>query len=177
MKKLLFTLSALVILLIGCDKIDELTQFNLEYNQSLVIPSSTGVTLPFNIFTPDIESNSESTFSSNNTNKDLIEEITLTKMQLTLSSPKNGNFGFLKSIEIFISAEGIPEQRIAWKENIANDIDKNLQLETTDRDLKEFIKKEKYKLRLNTVTDEVITSDHHIEVNSVFFVDAKILGI
>lgn len=177
MKKLLFTLSALIILLIGCDKIDELTQFDLKYNQSLVIPSSTGVKLPFNILTPDIESNSESTFSSNNTNKDLIEEIKLTKMELTLSSPKNGDFGFLKSIEIFISAEGVPEQRIAWNENIANDIDKNLQLETTDTDLKEFIKKEKYKLRLNTVTDEVITSDHHIEVKSVFFVDAKILGI
>jgi len=177
MKKLLLTLNALLILLTGCDKIDELTQFNLEYSQTIVIPSSTGIDLPFNISTPEIESNSESTFSSNNTHKDLIEEITLTEMKLTLSSPENGDFGFLKSIEIFISAEGVPEQKIAWNENIPDDIEKKLQLETSDIDLKEFIKKEKFKLRLNTVTDEIITSDHHIEVNSIFFVDAKILGI
>lgn len=177
MKKLLITLNAFLILLTGCDKINELTQFNVEYNQTVVIPSSTGINLPFNIFTPDIESNSASTFSSKNTNKDLIQKIILTEMKLTLSSPENGDFGFLKTIEIFISAEGVPEQRIAWKENVPDDIDKNLQLETSNMDLKEFIKKEKFKLRLRTVTDKIISSDHHIEVSSVFFVDAKILGI
>jgi len=49
-------------------------------------------------------------------------------------------------------------------------------LDLADVDLKEFIKKDKFVLRLNTVTDELINSDQYIDVYSVFFVDAKILG-
>nr|WP_299206097.1 hypothetical protein [uncultured Brumimicrobium sp.] len=46
----------------------------------------------------------------------------------------------------------------------------------TGADLKEYIKADKFTLRLNTKTDETINSDHHIENHSVFYVDAKILG-
>ena len=179
MKKacVLFLSIVSILLTGGCDKIDELTQFEMEFNETVVIPSSTGIDLPFNIFTPDIESNSESTFSSNNTRKDLIEEILLTEMELTLSSPDSGDLGFLKSIEIYISAEGVSEEKIAWNENIPNDVGKVISLETSSVDLKEFIKKDQFKLELKTTTDEIITSDHQIEVRSLFFVDAEILGL
>ncbi|MDA3943424.1 MAG: hypothetical protein PF694_07780 [Bacteroidetes bacterium] len=161
----------------GCKKLDELTQFNMDYNVTVVIPSSTGINLPFNLFAPDIESNSQSTFAVNDTRKDLVEEIKLTKMNLTLTSPSDGDFGFLKSIEIFISADGVPEKKIAWKENISSSVDKYIELETTDTDLKEFLKKEEYSLRLSTVTDEIISSDHYIDIYTLFFVDAKVLGL
>jgi len=49
-------------------------------------------------------------------------------------------------------------------------------LETTGTDLKEYIKADEFKLRVNTITDEVIATDHQIDINSVFFVDVKILG-
>jgi len=29
---------------------------------------------------------------------------------------------------------------------------------------------------VNTVTDEIITSDHQIDIHAVFFVDAEVLG-
>ncbi|WP_258103433.1 hypothetical protein [Marinoscillum sp. MHG1-6] len=172
------TLLLVIVLVIftGCDKIAKLTQFEMEYDETVIIPSSTGINLPFNLFTPDVQSNSESTFAVNDTRKDLIEEIQLTQLDLTLTSPSNGDFGFLKSIEIFISADGLSEVKIAWKENIPSTIDKYMELETTPSDLQEFIKKDNFSLRVNTVTDELITSDHHIDVHSIFFVDAKILG-
>lgn len=160
----------------ACKKIDKLTQFNMEYNESIVIPSSTGINLPFNIFTPDVKSNSESTFAVNDTRKDLIEEIILKKLDLTLTSPSNGNFGFLKSVEIFISADGLSEVKIAWKSDIPAKIDKYLELDRTSTDLKEYIKKDEFTLRVSTVTDELLASDHQIDVHSTFFVDAKILG-
>jgi hypothetical protein len=175
-KKLFLLLAIGSLSLSGCKEIDKLTQFNMDYNETVVILSSTGINLPFNLFTPDVESNSESTFSVNDTRKDLVEEIRLTKLDLTLTSPSNGDFSFLKSIEIFISADGLSEVKIAWKENIPSDVDNYIELETSDTDLKEYIKKDKFKLRLNTVTDELITSDQHIDIHSVFFVDAKILG-
>ncbi len=176
MKKSILIFTVLSTVLLGCKKIDKLTQFNMEYNETVVIPSSTGINLPFNLFTPDVKTNSESTFSVNDTRKDLIEEIKLTQLDLTLTSPSNGDLGFLKSIEIFLTADGLPEVKIAWKDNIPSSVDKYLELVTTTTDLKEYIKKDEFSLKVSIVTDEVLTSDHHIDVHSLFFVDAKISG-
>lgn len=166
---ILFTISS-------CDKVDELTKFDLEYKSKVVVPGATGINLPFNMLTPDMETNSESQFEVNDTRKDLIEEIKLTKLQMVITSPTDADFSFLNSVEVYISAEGLDEIKIAEKE-----VDKTagsiLDVDVLDIDLKEYIKKDKFNLRLNTVTDEVINEDHEIDVNSTFFVDARILGI
>jgi hypothetical protein len=149
----------------------------MEYNESIVIPSTTGIALPIDLLTPDIESNSESTFAINDTRKDLVEKIVLTSLDLAITSPSGGDFSFLESISIFINAEGLQETRIAWFDEIPPSAGSALVLETSDTDLKEYIKKDNFSLKVNTVTDELISSDHHIEIQAVFFVDAKILGI
>lgn len=174
MKKQILVLG-IILSIFGCKRIDKLTQFDMEFNETVVIPSSTGINLPFNILTPDVETNSESTFEVNDTRKDLIEEIILTSLDLTITSPSNADFSFLKSINVYISAEGLNEVKIAWKDNIPSDV-KALNLDVTGVDLKEYIKADKFSLRLNTETDELLASDHHIDVHSVFFVDAKIFG-
>jgi hypothetical protein len=175
MKKINIIFTVLLAVLIGCEKIEQLTQFDMEYNETVVIPSSAGMNLPIDLFTPDIESNAESTFAVNDTRKDLIEEIVLKQLDLTLTSPSDGDLGFLKSIEIYLSAEGLSDVKIAWKDDIPSDPGKYIELETTNTDLKEFIKKDEFALKVTTVTDELLSSDHHIDVHSVFFVDAKII--
>ncbi|KAA3637300.1 MAG: hypothetical protein DWQ02_06980 [Bacteroidetes bacterium] len=160
----------------GCSKFDELTKFELDYSEEVVIPSTVGINLPFNIFTPEIETDSESTFEVNDTRKDLIEEILLKSLQLTLTAPENGDFSFLESIGVFLSADGLPEIEVAWLNEISEDSGDFLELMTTEEDLKDYIKEDAFTLRVNTVTDELITADHHIDLYSVFSVDAKILG-
>lgn len=160
----------------ACDKLDDLTKFDLEYQSKVTIPATAGVDLPFNVFTPDMETNSESQFEVNNTRKDLIEEIKLTELQMVITSPTNADFGFLNSIEVYISAEGLDEIKIAGKyitENVGNTLD----VDVLDIDLKEYIKKDQFNLRLNTVTDEAIEANHEIDVSASFFVDARVLGI
>lgn len=164
------------VLLSNCSKIDELTKFNMDYDMQVTIPSSAGINLPFDVLTPDTETNSESTFESNDTRKDLIEEIKLTKLQLEITSPTDSDFSFLESIEVFISAEGVQEILIASKVEVP-ETGSTLDLDVSDADLKEYIKKDNYSLRLNTVTDEAMSQDHQINVKSSFFVDAKILGL
>ena len=66
------------------------------------------------------------------------------------------------------------EAKIGWKDNIQSD-NTELNLEVTELDLKEYIKEEQFSLRLNTETDELLASDHDIDVYSVLFVDAKVL--
>lgn len=164
------------IILASCSKLDELTKFNMDYNTQVTIPSTTGINLPVDILTPDTETNSESTFESNDTRKDLIEEIKLTALQLNITTPTESDFSFLESIDVFISAEGLDEIKIASKTMVPETVS-TLDLDVTDIDLKEYIKKDTYSLRLNTVTDEAMNQDHEIDVKSTFFVDAKILGL
>ena len=160
----------------GCKKLDKYTQFNMAFDDSVVIPSSTGINLPLNILSQDVETNSESTFEVNDTRKDLVEEINLTALELTILTPSAEDFSFLKSITIFLNAEGLPETKVAWNDNVSSTVGKILSLEVNSADLKEFIKKDKFSLRVNTITDEILTSDYSINVHSVFYVDAKILG-
>lgn len=175
MKKYLCIYCCILITFTGCKKANKFTTFNMEFNETVVIPASTGINLPFNILTPNVETNSESTFAANNTKKDFVEEIRLTKLDLRITSPSNGNFSFVKSLSIFLSADGLSETKIAWIENIPSNIGNFLYLDVSGANLKEYIKKDKFTLRLNAVTDEFITSDYQINVHSVFFVDAKLI--
>mgnify|MGYP000657176821 CR=1 FL=1 len=170
----LFFVLALSFSLFGCKKLNKLTQFEMEYTETVVIPASTGINLPFNVLTPDIQSNSEADFEIHDTRKDLIEEIKLTAMQLKITSPTSGNFNFLKNIKIFIFAAGLGETQIAFKDSVPANIN-SLPLDITGADIQEYIKADKFSLRLNTETKELLASDYQIEVHSVFFVDAKLL--
>ncbi len=169
---IVFTISTL---LFGCKKAEELTQFEIDYTTEVTIPSSTGINLPFDVFTPDMETNSSSAFAINDTRKDKVEFISLRKLQLVLKTPANSDFSFLKSIEIYIDADGLSEKRVAWDTEVSSSIGKTINLEVSDENLKEYIIKDEFNLRVKTVTDEVITQDHIIDINSTFFVDAKIL--
>ena len=169
-------LLSVVCLFVSCDKVDELTKFDLEYKSKVVVPGATGVNLPFNMVTPDMETNSESQFEVNDTRKDLIEEIKLTELQMTITSPTDADFSFLERIEVYITADGLEEMLIA-EQDVAQDAGSTIDVAVKDQDLKEYIKKESFNLRVNTVTDEVINTDHEIDVNTTFFVDAKIFGL
>jgi len=160
----------------SCKKVDELTKFYMEYNSTVVYPSTSGINLPFNVFSPSVSSNAEATFEVNDTRKDLIEEIILTKMELRVDSPNGGDFGFLESIEVYINAEDLNELRIAWYDNVPDSQGNTLEIFTSGDDIKEYIKKDNFTLRLKTVTDETIASDYEINVYSQLFVDAKVLG-
>lgn len=177
MKHLIASFIVTLVLLVSCKAVDKFTKFNLEYNETVTIPASSVVDLPISIATPEMETNTESTFASNDTRKDKIEEIKLTQMTLSVLSPETGDFGFLKSVSVFIYAEGLDEIKIAWKDVVPEDAGNTLDLETSDTDLKEYIKKDSFKLKVNVVTDKATTSEHKINVYSKFFVDAKVLGI
>ena len=177
MQKYFFVFILAITALISCNEIDELTKFTIDYDSSMTIPSSTGINLPIVLNTPEMETNSESEFESNNTHKDLIEDIRLRVLELSLISPDNEDFSFLESIKVYIVAEGLNELEIAFNEDVSVTAGKLLELQTIDVDIQDYIKRDKFSLKVQAVTDEVITTDYNIDIHSEFFVDAKILGI
>lgn len=175
MKKFLIPI-LLVFLVSACKKVDKLTQFIIEMKSEATIPSSIGVNVPLDVNSPDVETNSESTFEVNDTRKDKIEQIILQKLHLTISSPTGQDFSFLKSISIYISADGLDEVQIAYKDPVPTSVTDVLEMDVTSADLQAYVKKDQFDLRLNTITDEVITQNYTIEIYQQYFVDAVVLG-
>lgn len=161
----------------ACKKVDKLTQFDIEYEVGLVFNNTSPISSPFSIATPPQETNASSEFESNDTRKDKIEQINLTKMYLQITNPPSQDFSFLDEVEIFISAEGLSEISLAYRENIPNNIGSYLELNVNGNDFKEYIKKDKFTLRVRVVQDEQIFQDVEANCYMKFFVDAKVAGI
>lgn len=174
-KRILF-FAIILLTTFGCDEINQLTQFEMEFNESITIDSTTVINQAFDISTSEISSNAASLFETNNTSIAQIEQIVLTSLDLTLSIPDDGDFSFLKTIEIYISADSLDELKLAWKYDIPSDVADYIELDTAGEDFKEYLIQDEFSLRLNTITDETITTDHQIDIHTIFFVDGNILG-
>ena len=176
MKKLFYLAVFAALLFTSCEEVDKWTKFELDYDTNLTIPSVISIGIPLDVTTPGIETNSESRFSLNATTKDLIEAINLTQMNLNLTAPEGGDFGFLQTVRLYIAADGQPELLVAWKENIPSNAGTELAMDVTTADLKEYVKLDHFTIRLQTTTDELITQNHDVNIYMKFLVDAKILG-
>lgn len=149
----------------------------MDYQESIVIPSTIGLNLPFNLATPEIKTNSEEIFEFNHTRKHLIDKVVLEQLSLKISDPTDADFSFLRSIEIFISADSQEEVRVAWIHDIENTVGNSISLETSEENLAPYIIQDEFSLRFSTVTDKIPLSDHQIDIDASFFVDAEILGL
>ncbi|MGH1335346.1 MAG: hypothetical protein ACRBFS_04400 [Aureispira sp.] len=178
MKGLLFCAIALFSLS-ACQQLDKLTQFDVPYTTTFTVPATplTGLGLPIDIMTPAIQNDNQQTYQSYNTAANMIDEVSLKELELTILTPTGANFSFLEKAEVFISADGLPEVSLASKNPIPAGAASPLTFDVSGANLKDYIKADNFTLRVNTVVDEVITVDHEIQVRTVFSVDAKILGL
>lgn len=176
MKHLLILPFFALIFIAGCGIIDRLTQFNVSYETDLVIGSGSVINLPFIVQTPDVTTNSELVFASNNTSANRLDMVQLREARLDIKSPEGKNFNFLKSIEVNISAEGLPQKRVAYKYNHTNDNTASITLNVDDVELKEYIKKDRFKIISSVTTDELLTQDVVVTIHTKFFVKARLLG-
>ena len=154
----LITVAVLSLVVISCDKVDELLTFTFNNETNFTIENQTETDVPFNIPTPDITTNSSQEFKNNNTASDLVKEINLNQMTLTIESPDDFTFSFLKSLRIYISTDDQDETEIAYKDDIPEDAT-SIEMETYDKDLSPYVKGDTYDLRFEAVIRKVITQD------------------
>jgi hypothetical protein len=166
----------ILIFTLSCKKIGELTTFNIHNSTNFTVSSAIGINTPFNIPVNNIKTSSNQAFKNNNTRVDLVKDVKLTKLDLAITSPQNASFGNLKSISIYLKAEGLPEKLIAFKDNISNDQGSNLSLETTDERLDDYIKKEAYNLRTEVVMRSIYGSDVDVKADMTFRVTANLIN-
>ena len=84
-------------------------------------------------------------------------------LTLKIKTPSDGTFNFLKPVKLYINATDLDDDDLS-----------SINLNT---ELKDYLKRDSYTLRVETITDQVIIEDHVIGSDAVFRVDAKVLGL
>ncbi|OYT17841.1 MAG: hypothetical protein B7C24_00750 [Bacteroidetes bacterium 4572_77] len=162
----------LLITVLSCNKIKDLLTFTVNDTSELVIESNLlPFSLPFEIWTPPITTNSNEEFANNNTKSSLVKDVYITHLDIKIISPEDKTFSFLKSMIIYISTNDDNEIELARKEDISSDT-KTLNMEITDKRLDTYIKADSYRLRTQVTTKETLTQDITVEVDMSFKVTA-----
>jgi hypothetical protein len=158
-------------IVISCNVIDDLLTFSIDNQTTVTIPSGFPVNTALELVTPEISSNSSTAFENNNTNAQLVKDVKLKEMKLTVTNPANKSFSFLKSIHIYISTNDSDEIELAFLDDI-NSTSNTLNLTCTTEKLDKYIKASSFKLRTKVLTKEAITQDISIQADMKFQVTA-----
>jgi hypothetical protein len=176
MKKI-FLYSAFLSLLIcssSCKKIDQLLTFTISNEDSLTIPATSPLNLPFSFATPNNTTNSSEAFTNNNTDAAHVKNIYLKSLQLRITSPANQNFNFLQSVNIYISTNSSNEILLASLSSVPQNVT-TISLVPTQAALDTYVKSSTYNLRTEVTTDQNLSQDVNIVADSRFQVTAKVL--
>ncbi|MBC7426319.1 MAG: hypothetical protein H7321_07270 [Bacteroidia bacterium] len=177
LKKYIFILSVAIVALTSCKRIKKFTEFDLDYHNKGTIVASPLISTPLDILLPAGSTNTQEQYENNNTNKDLIEKVMLTQLEITATSPSNASLGFLKEIHIYLSADGLSDIEIAYKNDIPESIGNYLDLDETGVELKEYLAKDKVTIRMKVTNRKANNQDIDVDIHTIFHVDAKILGV
>ncbi len=161
----------------SCNKIDELTNFTVDFEQEATIPASTVVDLPIDIISPPMETKYEETYSEYNTAVDLIESVKLNQIKISLKAPEGGNFDYLKSAELYLMAEGLETIKLAGVTDVPEGLTE-LELDVdSDADLKAYYESGEITSQIKAETDQLISEEQTINTFIQIKIDAKILGV
>lgn len=170
--KILFLAVLLCAFISGCNKAG--VNFLISNQADFRIESSSPINLPFEIGTPDVTTNSSQEFQNNKTASNLIKEVKLDELKLTITSPSGKTFSFLKSVQIFISTNNSDEIELASLNNVVSTAT-SISLTTSTQNLDKYVKASSYKLRTKVVTKETLTQPVDIRAAIKFRIKASLL--
>lgn len=170
MKKTLFFLPLLVLALFSCEKIARLLTFDIDHSETIRIPASGLINTP--VISPvPVNMRTQESFQNNNTSAHLVKDVALSKLTLTITDPAAQNFDFLKSIRIYIGAEGSDRVLLASHDNIPTGVSV-LNLVPSGEKLDAYIKAESYTLYTEVALRSNVAQEISVKADSRFTVTA-----
>jgi hypothetical protein len=156
---------------IACDKIEDLLTFYIDQEETIKIESNfpVGVVLPLSPI--PVATNSEETFKNNKTRAELVKDVSLDKLVLTISDPSSENFDFLRSIEIYLGNDQGEETMIAYLNEMPKGVN-SITLKSTNAKLDKYIKGDTYTVRTRAAIAKPLTRDIAIKAAMRFKVTA-----
>lgn len=169
--KSIILITFLSLSLFSCNVVDKLLTFTISNQTSFKISTGFPLNLATEIITPDVTTNSSSEFKNNNTKSDLVKDVKLKELKLTITDPSDKTFTFLKSIRLYISTDGTDEIELAYSDDI-NATSNSIELACTSQKLDKYIKAPSYKIRTKAVIKETITKDVTVKCDMKYKVTA-----
>lgn len=152
---LIAIVASAALMLTACSDKDLEFDFDLDYADIILDIDSTNTIGTKTLDSILVASVLDSVLKKNNASMDQIKSIKLKKVEFTLLEPAGGNFNSLASCEAFLSAPGLDETKIAFKENIGDGIN-NVPLDVKDSELVEYMKASSFQLRAVGTNDAPI---------------------
>lgn len=172
MKTKILSISLLFFLLLSsCEAIDKLLTFYISDEATFSVNTGFPINSPFEVPTPDVTTNSTAEFENNNSKADLVKDVKLKELKLSITNPTDKTFSFLKEIHLYISTNDTDEIELAYLTNI-NATATSLDLICTSTKLDKYIKANSYKLRTKITTKETVTQKIDLKANMKFRVTA-----
>lgn len=155
------------------EEVNELTEFDINYTANLSVPSNTIPVnaQPIDFTTPNIPTNSTQKFTENKTIQSLVDQILLTKYNVSVGT---GNLDFLKSLSIYIKADGMSETLVATKTNIPTGLT-TLAMDLQDVNIRDYIFKPNIQFRVAVVIDASTLSGQTLIMDQTVHVKATVL--
>lgn len=173
MKKIISAITILTLVVglnVSCKK--KPTEFDIDYTNTVTIPaSSITVNVPANFETPEIPTESKDKFASKKTVKDYVEEIKMTRFNLSVD---NGNLDFLKSLSIYLKTSNQPDVLIATKTVIPQGVS-SFAMDLEDVNIKQYIFNETIKFRVNVTIQSGMANTAQLKMDQTVHVKAKIV--
>lgn len=164
-------ISLFALFIFSCSVVDNLLTFNVSTQTTFKIASGFPLNIATEIITPDVTTNSSAEFQNNNTKADLVKDVKLKELNLTITDPTDKTFSFLKSIHLYISTDANDEIELAYLDNI-NASTNTISLTPTSAKLDKYIKATSYKIRAKAVIKETLTQDITVKSDMKFRVTA-----
>jgi len=148
-----------ILLSSSCEKVGDLFTFGFNLQNDFSLPPNLPINTPFNLPSIPMDYNSSETFEQNNTRADLVKEITLEYITLTIKEPAGQDFTFLKDVELSLDKDGLGPKLVAWKYDVADTVGQELNLEVTKDALDEYLKTDNVSFILKATTDKLTTKE------------------
>ena len=170
MKKILLLLPLSLLFCFGCKKVAELLTFEISDSQDIKIPASSVINVPF-ISPVPVTMNSQQSFQNNKTSANLVKDVRLTKLTLTISDPATENFNFLQSIKIYIGTNDSDKVLLASQDNVPTGVS-TIELVSSNTQLDKYIKASSYTLFTEVALRSSVAEQITVRADSKFRVTA-----
>ena len=170
MKKAIFFVPIILLSLFGCKKLNELLTFEIASSENIKIPASGLINSPL-ISPVPVTVNSQESFKNNNTSANLVKDVSLSKLSLTIVDPAAENFNFLKSIRIYIATDDTDKILLASHDNVPTGVS-SIELVSANAKLDRYIKASSYTLYTEVALRSNVARELTVRADSKFTVTA-----
>lgn len=175
-KYYLLLLPILLLSAASCKKIASLLSFDVDDSSSFTIPGTTfipGATLTLPGFT--VASTSQTTYKNNNTSADYVQDVTLSRLTLTVTNPSTQNFDFVKSISIYIATDAAGSNKVLLASLPAVPTGQtSISLNPAGNKLDQYLKSSSYTLFTTAELAQTLRQNTEVRADSRFNVHANL---